>query len=229
MMIAALAVSSKHSGLPDLYHRTSSCPGPGAQSRNPHRAQESTRRAGGLIEARSGYLPWLSSSGLYDKRQTRADKPSPGRLQRDSKARTEPLHGRSGHQSGGNRAVEHRQANYDLQETISRVTMDVRIAFNELLLNRAKVGVHQNSVRVFEQELKSEQENFNAGIVGKLNVQRAEVALANEQPEFFNAQTDLKNSYLRLAELFGTDLAHRRDSPVRNFGRITISTESSGS
>ena len=25
---------------------------------------------GGFIEARSGYLPWLSSSGLYDKRQT---------------------------------------------------------------------------------------------------------------------------------------------------------------
>jgi outer membrane protein TolC len=38
-----------------------------------------------------------------------------------------------------------------------------------------------------------------------LNVQRAEVALANEQPELFNAQTELKNSYLRLAELFGTD------------------------
>jgi outer membrane protein TolC len=66
---------------------------------------------------------------------------------------------------------------------------------------------------VFEQELKGEQENFNAGIVGKLNVQRAEVALANEQPELFNAQTDLKNSYLRLAELFGTDLAPGAQAP----------------
>src|SRR5258708_17535679 len=96
---------------------------------------------------------------------------------------------------------------------MSRVTMDVRIAFNELLLNRAKVRVHEDSVRVFEQELKGEQENFNAGIVGKLNVQRAEVALANERPEFFNAQTDLKNSYLRLAELFGTDLAPGAQAP----------------
>jgi outer membrane protein TolC len=84
--------------------------------------------------------------------------------------------------------------------------MDVRIVFNELLLNRAKVGVRQNSVRVLEEELKSQQQSFSAGIVGNLNVQRAEVALANEQPELFNAQTQLKNSYLRLGDLFGTEV-----------------------
>src|SRR5256886_5281827 len=84
--------------------------------------------------------------------------------------------------------------------------MDVRVAFNELLLNRAKVGVRQNSVRVLEEELKSQQQSFSAGIVGNLNVQRAEVALANEQPELFNAQTQLKNSYLRLGDLFGTEI-----------------------
>jgi len=82
----------------------------------------------------------------------------------------------------------------------------VRIAFNELLLNRAKVHVREESVRVLDEELKNQQEQLGAGIVGKFNVQRAEVALANERPELFNAQTELKNSYLRLAELFGTDV-----------------------
>src|SRR5262249_61758231 len=105
----------------------------------------------------------------------------------------------------GKEQINIARENYDLQETISRVSMDVRSAINELLLKRAKVRVHNDSVEVFEQELKSEQENFNAGIVGKLNVQRAEVALANERPELFNAQTDLRNSYLRLAELLGVD------------------------
>jgi outer membrane protein len=90
--------------------------------------------------------------------------------------------------------------------------MDVRIAFNELLLNRAKVGVRQNSVRVLEEELKSQQQSFSAGIVGNLNVQRAEVALANEQPELFNAQTQLKNSYLRLGDLFGTEVPLRGEA-----------------
>src|SRR5439155_233457 len=85
------------------------------------------------------------------------------------------------------------------------VAMDERIAFHELLLNRAKVRVREDSVRVLDEELKSQQQSFSAGIVGKLNVQRAEVALANEQPELFNAQTQLKNSYLRLGDLFGTE------------------------
>jgi outer membrane protein len=169
---------------------------------------------GGFIEARSGYLPSVSSSGLYDKRQTQSQTDL---RQEDYNA---ILKLEQNLYTGG--AVSSQvaiaqlniaKANYDLQETISRVNMDVRIAFNELLLNRAKVRVHEDSVRVFEQELKSEQENFNAGIVGKLNVQRAEVALANERPEFFNAQTDLKNSYLRLAELFGTDVPPGAQAP----------------
>ena len=46
--------------------------------------------------------------------------------------------------------------------------MDVRVAFNELLLNRAKVGVRQNSVRVLQEELKSQRQSFTAGIVGNL-------------------------------------------------------------
>src|SRR6184192_3942472 len=169
---------------------------------------------GSWIEARSGFLPSVSSSGVYDKRQTQSET---SLRQEDYNA---ILKLEQNLYTGG--AVSSQvaiaqlniaKANYDLQETISRVTMDVRIAFNELLLNRAKLRVHEDSVRVFDKELKGEQENFNAGIVGKLNVQRAEVALANERPELFNAQTELKNSYLRLAELFGTDLAPGAQAP----------------
>ena len=162
---------------------------------------------GGWVEARSGYLPWLSSTGLVDKRQQ----------QTETRLRDEDYNAilklEQNLYTGG--AVPSQVAiarlniekqNYELQETASRVVMDVRVAFNELLLNRAKVGVRQNSVRVLEEELKSQEQSFSAGIVGNLNVQRAEVALANEQPELFNAQTQLKNSYLRLGDLFGTDV-----------------------
>jgi outer membrane protein TolC len=169
---------------------------------------------GGFIEARSGYLPWLSSSGLYDKRQTQSET----NLRQEDynaivKLEQNLYTGGAVSSQVAIAQLNIAKANYDLQETISRVAMDVRIAFNELLLNRAKVRVHEDSVQVFEQESKGEQENFNAGIVGKLNVQRAEVALANERPELFSAQTDLKNSYLRLAELFGTDLANGAQAP----------------
>src|SRR6266516_3949969 len=169
---------------------------------------------GDFIEARSGYLPWLSSSGLYDKRQTQSET----NLRQEDynaivKLEQNLYTGGAVSSQVAIAQLNSAKANYDLQETISRVTMDVRIAFNELLLNRAKVRVHEDSVGVFDQEVKGEQENFNAGIVGKLNVQRAEVALANERPELFNAQTELKNSYLRLAELFGTDLAPGAQAP----------------
>lgn len=188
-----------------------------AQERNPEiliAQKKVTAARGGFVEARSGYLPWLSSSGLYDKRQTQ----SQTNLRQEDYNAIVKLEQNiyTGGAVGSQVAIAQlniAKANYELQETVSRVTMDVRIAFNELLLNRAKVRVHEDSVRVFEQELKGEQENFNAGIVGKLNVQRAEIALANERPEFFSAQTDLKNSYLRLAELFGTDIPQGAQVP----------------
>src|SRR5215813_10568686 len=188
-----------------------------AQERNPEiliAHKKVTAARGGFIEARSGYLPSVSSSGLYDKRQTQSET----NLRQEDYNAIVKLEQNiyTGGAVGSQVAIAQlniAKANYDLQETISRVTMDVRIAFNELLLNRAKVRVHEDSVQVFEKEVKGQQENFDAGIVGKLNVQRAEIALANERPEFFNAQTDLKNSYLRLAELFGIDIPPGAQAP----------------
>ena len=181
-----------------------------AQAQNPEIAiarKKVQGARGGWVEARSGYLPSLSSSGLYDKLQTQSET---NLRQEDYNA---ILRLDQNLYTGG--AVTSQvaiarlnidKANYELQEIASRVTMDVRIAFNELLLNRAKVHVREESVRVLDEELKNQQQQLSAGIVGKLNVQRAEVALANERPELFNAQTELKNSYLRLSELFGTDV-----------------------
>jgi outer membrane protein len=163
---------------------------------------------GGFVEARSGYLPSLVSSGLYDKREHQADT----RL-RDEDYNVS-LRLQHNVYTGG--AVSNQVAiarlniekqDYLFQEVVSRVAMDVRVAFYELLLNRAKIRVHEDSVRVLEEELKTQQERLKAGTVGTLNVERAQVALANERPELINAQTDLKNSYLRLAELMGMNVA----------------------
>src|SRR3989441_12621949 len=188
-----------------------------AQERNPEiliARKKVLAARGSFIEARSGFLPSLTSSGLYDKRQTHSET---NLRQEDYNAILKlEQHLYTGGAVPSHVAIAQlniAKANYDLQEIVSRVTMDVRIAFNELLLNRAKVRVREDSVRVLGEELKNQQEQLSAGIVSKLNVQRAEVALANERPELFNAQTELKNSYLRLAELFGTDLPPGRQAP----------------
>jgi outer membrane protein len=188
-----------------------------AQAQNPEIAiaRKTIQAArGGLIEARSGFLPWVSSTGFYDKRQH----------QEENRLRDEDynasLRVEQNLYTGGAVAsqvaiarLNIEKQNCEFQEIASRVTMEVRIAFNELLLNRAKIRVREDSVRVLEQDLKNQQERLGAGIVGTLNVQRAEVALANEHPELIDAQTQLKNSYLRLAELFGTDFRPGAEAP----------------
>jgi outer membrane protein len=161
---------------------------------------------GGLIEARSGYLPSVISSGFADKRQTQT---SSDLREEDYNASIRAL---ENVYTGGavpnqvaiaTLTIEKQQC--ALEEVRNKVAMDVRIGFYDVLLNRAKVRVRENSVRVLNEELKTQEQRLNAGIVGTLNVQRAQVALANEQPELANAKTELNNSYLRLGELFGTD------------------------
>jgi outer membrane protein len=213
MLIAAFSMSSKAFGLP-IYTIEQAVAV--AEGHNPDIliARKKVQGArGGVIEARSGFLPWLSSNGLVDKRQTQSET----NLRQEDYNLTLKLE--QNLYTGG--AVTSQLAiarlnvdkqNYELQEIASRVAMDVRIAFNELLLNRAKVRVHQDSVRVLDEELKNQQQSFSAGIVSNLNVQRAEVALANERPELFNAETQLKNSYLRLGDLFGTEVHPRGET-----------------
>jgi len=169
---------------------------------------------GGLIEARSGFLPSVVSTGFADKRETQSTTTLREEDYNASLRVLENLY------TGG--AVSSQVAiarlnidkqNCEFQETANRVGMDVRIAFYDLLLNRAKVRVREDSVRVLEEELKTQQERLSAGMVGTLNVRRAEVALANERPELYNAQTQLKNSYLRLGELFGIDFRSEPENP----------------
>jgi outer membrane protein len=181
-----------------------------AQLQNPEleiarRKVEAAR--GSLIEARSGYLPSVVSTGLVRQREHQTD----SRL-RDDDYNASLRVFQSIYTGGAVRSqvtiaqLNIEKQDYELQALSNRVSMDVRIAFNELLLNRAKIRVREQSVGVLQEELKTQEERLGAGIVGSLNVKRAEVALANEEPELIDANTQLKNSYLRLGELLGTNL-----------------------
>ncbi len=167
---------------------------------------------GDLISARSGFLPFVVTTGLLDKREHQQET----RLRdEDYNASVRVLQnlytgGAVTSQMAIARLSVERQE-YEFQEIANRVAMEVRIAFNEALLNRAKVRVREDSVRVLEEELKSQQERLSAGIVGTLNVSRAEVTLANERPELINARTQLMNSYLRLGELCGINFEAQSD------------------
>jgi len=161
---------------------------------------------GGLIEARSGFLPSVISTGLMRKRESQ----EASRLRpEDYDASVRVVQnlwtgGAISSQLTIARLIEEKRT-LEYQALVNRVAMDVRLAFYELLLNRAKIRVREQSVGVFREELKTQRERLSAGIVGALNVSRAEVALANEQPELIDAETSLENSYLRLSELLGVN------------------------
>jgi outer membrane protein TolC len=161
---------------------------------------------GGVIEARSGFLPSVISTGLLRRREAQVS----SRLRPedyDASLRVvQNLYtgGAISSQLAIARLNEEKRT-LEYQALVNRVAMDVRLAFYELQLNRAKIRVREQSVGVFQEELKTQRERLSAGIVGALNVSRAEVALANEQPELIDAQTRLQNSYLRLSELIGVD------------------------
>ena len=160
----------------------------------------------GVIEARAGFLPGVVSTGLLRKRE-RAESSRLRSDDYDASVRVvQNLY------TGGAvtiqltiaRLIEEKRA-LEYQALVNRVSMDVRVAFYDVLLNRAKIRVREQSVGVLQEELKTQQERLSAGLVGALNVSRAQVALANEQPELIDAQTRLENSYLRLSQLIGVN------------------------
>ena len=168
---------------------------------------------GGVVEARAGSLPSLVSSGLLRRRER----------QEISRLRNDDYNAslrvvQNVYSGGAIRAqtkiarLNEEKRELELAAVTNRVLMDLRVAWYELLLNRAKIGVREQSVGVMEEELKSQQERFGAGTVGELNVRRAEVTLANEQPELVDAQTQLQNSYLRVNELCGVGISTGRSA-----------------
>ena len=192
-----------------------------AQAQNPEIAiarKKIQAARGGEVEARSGNLPSVVSNGLYRRRE-RAE---PSRLRPDDyNVSVRVLQnvytgGGTTNQIAIARLTIAKQED-DLQAVIDRVTMEVRLAFYELLLNREKIHVREESVALLREELKSQRERLSAGTIGSLDASRAEVALANEEPELIQAQTDLLNSYVRLSDLCGID---RRSSGQKSFEAV---------
>ncbi len=176
---------------------------------------------GGLLEARAGYLPSVVSSGIYRQRER----------QGDSRLRPEDYNANvrvvESLYTGGATSSRNAIARLQFQKTqaqldavTDRVTMETRLAFNELLLNRERIQVREESIAVLQQELKSQRERFSTGTVGRLNVSRAEVSLANEEPELIQARTDLQNSHLRLGELLGVKAGRNGGEPFTVAGEL---------
>ena len=92
-----------------------------------------------------------------------------------------------------------------LRETVSTVIANVRTQFYTALLNRELITVAEESIVLLTDQLKDQQNRFDAGTVPRFNVLQAEVELANARPDLIRAKNNFHISRLQLAKTLGLD------------------------
>lgn len=85
---------------------------------------------------------------------------------------------------------------YELEGIINQQLLAVRTQFDTVLLDKDKIGVQEENVRLLEKQLQDAQSRFNAGSTSNFDVLRARVALANGQPPLIQARLSLAESTL---------------------------------
>jgi outer membrane protein TolC len=101
-----------------------------------------------------------------------------------------------------------------LRQTINDVVAQVKIGFFQVVLNRALIVAQQQSVELLTQQLRDQENRYEAGTVPRFNVLQAEVALANAQPPLIQAQNNLRIALYQLVKLLGMDYSPAKPSEV---------------
>ena len=115
---------------------------------------------------------------------------------------------------------------YQLRDTVDQVIASVRQQFYTVLLNRALISVQEESVTLLQSQLLDQKNRFDAGTVPRFNVLRAEVAVANAQPDLIRAKNNYRTSQLQLAKLVGVSWPTTTDlSPFPINGRLTYNPQ----
>jgi len=100
---------------------------------------------------------------------------------------------------------DEQEAYYRLRGVIDNVISQVKTNFYEVVLNRALIIANQQSVDLLAEQLKDQQNRYEAGTVPRFNVLQAEVALANAKPPLIQAENNYRVSMYRLVRLLGMD------------------------
>jgi outer membrane protein len=111
---------------------------------------------------------------------------------------------------------------YSFRNAIDQVVATVRQQFYLVLLDRALIGVQEESVRLLQSQLQDQQNRFEAGTVPRFNVLQAQVALSNQLPQLITARNNYTISQLQLAKTLGLDFDPRRGDrpPLEAVGEL---------
>lgn len=92
------------------------------------------------------------------------------------------------------------------QALVADTLVDIRIAYDDVLLAAELIKTQEASVDLLGRELEDQKRRFEAGTAPRFNVLRAEVELANAKPRLIKARNALRIGKNRLATLLGWNI-----------------------
>jgi outer membrane protein len=177
------------------------------------RARQEIERTKGLyIEMRAGILPQVNATANFQDVDPHLTNISSG--------------GGGGFGGGGFSNNFGAERSYTLSiaatQVIDQIVATVRQQFYQVLLNRALIGVQEESVQLLQSQLKDQQNRFEAGTVPRFNVLQAQVALSNQYPQLISARNNYRISQLQLAKTLGLDFDPARgdNAPLEAVGAL---------
>jgi outer membrane protein TolC len=98
------------------------------------------------------------------------------------------------------------QALLNYQALLADTLLDVRVAYDDILMAQQQIAVNEASVKLLTHELEDAQRRYKAGTVPQFDVLRAHVELANERPRLIQARNSFRIGKNNLLNLLGCDL-----------------------
>src|SRR5229473_5069697 len=96
-------------------------------------------------------------------------------------------------------------AYFALRSAVDQTIATVKTQFYQVIVNRELIVVQEESVNLLENQLKDQQNRFEAGTVPRFNVLQAQVQLYNQIPQLIAARNNYRISVLQLAKTLGLD------------------------
>jgi len=159
-----------------------------------------------VLTASSQLLPQVTGTGQYVRNDTSISQTFPeSNATYEVVAKATQLVYAGGGVTAGSRAakLDKQAAEYELQAAINLALLDVRTCFYTVILDKEKVGVQEENIKLYQRQLDDAQNQFHAGTVSNFEVLRARVALANAQPDLITARNDLRVAIEQLRQSLG--------------------------
>ncbi|MFA5263688.1 MAG: TolC family protein [Opitutaceae bacterium] len=189
-------------------------------------ARERIRQQEGvLIEVRAQEIPQLTSSAGY----SRNDEDISSSFPADTKSWSIALQVVQTVYAGGGVAASIKSAKLtreaamlELQGVINDQLLVVRSSFYTVLVNRQKIAVQEENVKLLEEQLKTARNRYEAGASSSFDVLRAEVALANGRPPLIQARNDYRISLEVLRQAIGLSMTESDTKALEVVGSLDV-------